>query len=171
MSWLKKISLVGLCLVVLGCTGLSVKHLNKAPFSPNQTQSLSMRYLTFKYTPYYSLQGYTVKGKTFFKEDKIPGWATYIQELWLAIYLSDAKGKVLAKQIKVYLPQKLTPAGIPFEFSLTPKEIPTQRPLFLTFGYSFKLSPQADYKPPLKSDPLTGDKELIFYASQGALVY
>jgi len=170
MSFLKKV-IYFLIIFLIGCSHLSVRHLEKSPLLTQQKTSLEMRYLKFSYTPLCTIQGYRVKGRAFFKQESIPGWAKYIQELWLAIYLSDAKGKVLAKQLKVYLPQKLEDSGVPFEFSLTPEEIPSKRPLFITFGYSFKLTPAANYKPGFKSSPLTEDKDLIFYASQGALNY
>lgn len=152
----------------LACTNLNVRHLTKRPIQINTPQEIKMRYLNFIFTARYGeKQTYIIKGNTFFKN--IPMWASYIQELWLTAYLCNEEGKVLAKELKVYQSQPIPKKGLPFSFKLKIKK--ASYPInYITFGYSFKLSPNANYKESLISHPLSGEKDLIFYASQKAFL-
>jgi len=166
-----KIVLFLILIFLWGCSGLSVTHLHKNPLELEQRDVIKMKYMTFVYTTSINSKGYLIKGKAYFNQDKIPNWAHYIQELWLQAYLSDGLGRVLAKNIKCFTPQPIPSKGLDFEFVLVPNYIPQASKIYVTFGYSFKLSAleNANQKSFIPK-PLTGDHDSFFYASQGALI-
>lgn len=156
---------------VWGCSNLSVSHLRKNPLELDQKEVIKMKYLTFIYTTTITSKGYLVKGKAYFNQTKIPNWTHYIQEMWLQAYLSDGLGRVLAKDIKCITPQPIPAQGINFSFTLVPSYIPQASKMYVTFGYSFKLSGlEEPNQTSLTPKPLTGEQDSFFYASQGALV-
>ncbi|WP_051617007.1 hypothetical protein [Desulfonatronovibrio hydrogenovorans] len=164
----KIILLLSVLLFMAGCSHLSVRHLDKNPFSLNQTDHLGMRFLDFEYVSMVENGDYVVTGVALPKTDVLPGWAEWLHDFWLAVYLSDEKGKVLARDHQVFSTRRLDPVdGIPFEFRLEPEKMPVTRDIFLTFGYRMNLS-ESRYVRPSQDKPLTGERS-VFFASEGAL--
>ncbi|MCA1742959.1 MAG: hypothetical protein ABR542_04445 [Desulfonatronovibrio sp.] len=163
-----------ICILILvacmaGCSHLSVRHMEKNPFKLDQTDQLSMRYWNFEYTSTVKNGDYVVKGLAMPKTGVIPGWAEWLHDFWISVYLSDEQGRVLAKDLVVFPTQKLDPAaGINFEFVMEPEKMPSSKGVFLTFGYRMSLTENRFQSPEL-SRPLTGEQS-VFFASEGAVV-
>ncbi len=165
----EKIIILALLLgLVAGCSHMSVRHLDRNQLQLNQTEQLSMRYWNFEYVSLVENGDYVVRGVALPRMEVIPAGEQWLHDFWLSVYLSDEKGKVVARDLEVFLPQKLDPVeGIRFEFSMSPERIPATRDVFLTFGYRMRLT-EDRYYGPLRERPLTGDKS-VFFASEGAL--
>ncbi|WP_051307294.1 hypothetical protein [Desulfomicrobium escambiense] len=158
-----KTALVLLTLLVASCAHLSVVHLDKKPWTLGQQETLAMRYWEFTYTSRLEDNRLIVTGTAKPVADAIPVWATWIQDLWMQIYLSDDSSRVLAKDLRLYLPTGLDrDKGVPFEFHLTPESLGSSGPLFISFGYRMELTAE-------KSTQGTANKAEVFFASQGAL--
>lgn len=102
------LSLVLTVLFIGGCAHLSVIHLDKNPWTLGQQETLTMRYWEFSYTSRLEDNRLIVSGTAKPVEGAIPQWATWIQDLWMQIYLSDDNSRVLAKDLRLYLPTALT---------------------------------------------------------------
>lgn len=164
----KTMLLAFLMVFMTGCSYLSVRHLDKNLFEQNQSGELSMRYWDFKYEGKVENGEYIVSGVALPKTETLPGWAEWLHDFWLAAYLSDEKGVVLSKDLHVFPTQELDPEkGVKFEFNMSPETMPSDRSLFLTFGYRMSLT-QDRFDTPLHEDPLTGEQS-VFFASEGAL--
>jgi hypothetical protein len=151
------------CLLVASCAHLSVIHLDKNPWILGQEDALPMRYWTFAYTSRLEDNKLVVSGTAKPVAGAIPPWATWVQDLWMQIYLSDDQSRVLAKDLRLYLPMHLDHAqGVPFEFHLTPEALGSSGPLYISFGYRMELTAE-------KNTEGTGTKAEVFFASQGAL--
>jgi len=134
------LALVFLSLLLGGCSHLSVKHLNRRPWVLEAGQELKMKYLRFEFQVLPMKDRFGVRG-TAYPLDVIPGWGEWIRDLWLEAYLSDADGRVMARDLHVYLPKKLDyEKGLEFEFILKPEELGSGGELFITFGYRMVLS-------------------------------
>jgi hypothetical protein len=158
-----KTALVALTLLVASCAHLSVVHLDKKPWTLGQQETLAMRYWEFTYTSHLENNRLVVTGTARPVAGAIPEWATWIQDLWMQIYLSDDRSKVLAKDLRLYLPTTLDHAkGVPFEFHLTPESLGSSGPLYVSFGYRMELTAE-------KSTQGSASKAEVFFASQGAL--
>lgn len=145
-----------------GCAQLNVRHLQRSPWLPHETQSLQMRFWRFEYEPVALEDAYGVRGQAFPVAEGLPEWAARVDELWFAVYLCDSLGRVLAKDVAVLLPREFSPqqqTGIPFEFRLSPDDIGQSEQLFITFGYRMVLS---DGGP-------GGAQPRVFFANEGAL--
>lgn len=150
--------MIGAC----GCAHQSVRHMPRKPWMVRESQSLTTRFWRFDYESAPLGGKYGVYGAAYPERDDIPDWATWIEELWLAAYLSDSLGRVIAKDLRVYVPKPLDArTGVSFEFILTPEEL-GQGSLYVTFGYRMMLSDGADRAEP-PSEPR------VFFASEGAL--
>ena len=158
-----KTALVLVTLLVASCAHLSVVHLDKKPWTLGQQETLAMRYWEFTYTSRLEENKLIVTGTAKPVAGAIPEWATWIQDLWLQIYLSDDSSRVLAKDLRLYLPTHLDPEkGVPFEFHLTPQSLGSSGPLYISFGYRMELTAE-------KSTLGANSKADVFFASQGAL--
>lgn len=156
-------SLLILGLTVGACAHLSVIHLDKKPWTLGQEERLGMRYWEFSYTSRMEDNRLVVAGTAMPVSDSIPSWATWIQDLWLQAYLSDDRSRVLAKDLRLYLPMQLDhEKGVPFEFHLTPQALGTSGPVYISFGYRMELTAE-------KSTMPAGSKSQVFFANQGAL--
>ncbi len=149
------------CLALLACAQLNVHHLQRSPWKPNVQQTLTLKYWRFDYEPVPMADAFGIRGTASPVRESLPEWATGMEELWFAVYLSDSRGSVLAKQVQVLLPRQLTPdTAIPIEFILRPEEIGGSEQLFVSFGYRSVISGG--------QDPVTGEPRM-FFASEGAL--
>jgi hypothetical protein len=158
-----KTALVLLTLLVASCAHLSVVHLDKKPWTLGQQETLAMRYWEFSYTSRLEDNKLVVTGTARPVTGAVPEWATWIQDLWMQIYLSDDQSRVLAKDLRLYLPTQLDHAkGVPFEFHLTPQSLGSSGPLYISFGYRMELTAE-------KSTLGLNSKDQVFFASQGAL--
>ncbi|WP_052507125.1 hypothetical protein [Desulfonatronovibrio magnus] len=154
--------------LLVGCSHLSVRHLAKNPFQLNETNHLSMRYWNFEYMTVVDNGDYIVRGVAMPKTSVIPGWAEWLHDFWISVYLSDEKGVVLAKDLKVFPTQKLDRVhGVNFEFQMEPEKMPSSQDTYLTFGYRMRMT-ESQFHSPETDRPLTGDKS-VFFASEGAL--
>lgn len=145
------------------CAHLSVVHLDKKPWTVGQNDSLTMRYWTFSYTSRMEDNKIIVSGTARPVKDAVPEWAIWIQDLWLQVYLSDGQSRVLAKDLRLYLPTELDHAqGIPFEFHLQPEALGSSGPLHISFGYRMELASE-------RRTAASQAQPRIFFASQGAL--
>lgn len=157
------LGLVILSLMFAACAHLSVVHLDKKPWTLGQKEILPMRYWEFSYTSRLEENKLIVSGTAKPVAGAIPEWATWIQDLWMQIYLSDDQSRVLAKDLRLYLPTNLDhEKGVPFEFHLTPEALGSSGPLYISFGYRMELTAE--------KNTLGGNaKTPVFFASQGAL--
>ena len=145
------------------CAHLSVVHLDKRPWTLGQEDALAMRYWTFSYTSRMEENKIIVSGTALPIPGAIPEWAVWIQDLWLQVYLSDDQNRVLAKDLRLYLPTHLDHAqGVPFEFHLQPNALGASGPLHITFGYRMELASK-------KRTAASQTPPKVFFASQGAL--
>ncbi len=150
-------------LCIAGCAHLSVVHLDKNPWTLGQEDTLPMRYWEFSYTSRLEDNRLIVSGTARPIAGTIPSWATWIQDLWMQIYLSDDQSRVLAKDLRLYLPMGLDhEKGVPFEFHLTPEALGSSGPLYISFGYRMELTAE-------KNTLGTRGTSQVFFASQGAL--
>jgi len=151
-----------LALFAAGCAQTNVRHLNRQPWRLNSMQSLDMKFWRFKFECLTQKNMLGVRGVAHPIESAVPAWAANIDELWLAVYLNDATGRVLAKNLLVLLPRPLDRKnGISFEFLLEPEDLGQSEHIFVTFGYRMVLS---DGKAVVQ-----GEKANIFFANEGAL--
>lgn len=131
--------LVGL-LFVVGCSHQSVRHLVLQPWQLNEARTLDLRYWRFDYTATPDDDRFVVQGTAVPRADALPKWVDTLEELWVVVYLADAEGRVLAKDVQVFDP---TPPDVfaPREFSLAlvPDDVDAG-PLFITFGYRMSAS-------------------------------
>jgi hypothetical protein len=149
------------CLTLLACAQLNVRHLQRSPWKPSIQQTLTLKYWRFVYEPVPMADAYGIRGTALPVRESLPEWATGVEELWFAVYLSDSHGRVLAKDVQVLLPRELTPdTAIPIEFVLKPEEIGGSEQLFVSFGYRTVISGG--------EDPNTGAPRILF-ANEGAL--
>ncbi|MDY0226905.1 hypothetical protein SAMN04488082_12110 [Desulfomicrobium apsheronum] len=157
------LSLVIAVLLLTGCAHLSVVHLDKNPWTLGQQETLVMRYWEFNYTSRLEDNRLIVSGTAIPVAGAIPEWATWIQDLWMQIYLSDDQSRVLAKDLRLYLPTSLDhEKGVPFEFHLTPESLGSSGPLYISFGYRMELTAE-------KNTLGAAGTSQVFFASQGAL--
>jgi hypothetical protein len=154
-----------LLLVVLlaACAHVSVLHLNKASWVPGQETTLATRHWTFIFRGESQDNRIVIRGTALPRSEEIPDWATWAQDLWMQVYLSDATGQILAKDLRLYLPQDIR-RGIPLEFHMEPKSIGTSGPLSISFGYRMELTAGRNINE--RPEHL---KNAVFFASQGAL--
>jgi hypothetical protein len=143
-----------------GCSHLSVRHMNRQPWSVGTPQSLEMKYWRFEYETVPLHDKFGIRGVAYPVTGQIPDWAAWVDELWLAAYLSDSRGRVIAKDLSVYLPRPLQPSrGVGFEFILQPEDLGRAGHLYVTFGYRMVLTESAE--PDGEHQP--------FFANEGAL--
>ncbi len=150
-------------LFIAGCAHLSVVHLDKNPWTLGQEKTLPMRYWEFSYTSRLEDNRLVVSGTAKPVSGAIPEWATWIQDLWMQVYLSDDQSRVLAKDLRLYLPAPLDhDNGVPFEFHLAPESLGSSGPLYISFGYRMELTAE-------KNTLGANAPGKVFFASQGAL--
>jgi len=154
------IACVGISLA-LGCTSPSVFHLKKNPWVINRPQSLTMSYMRFTYTVYQDSGGIYVIGRAYPRKNKIPPWGRWADEIWLGVYLCDARGSILAKDIRIFPPQEITSNGFPFTFIIRPQRFGGPGPLYITFGYRLKIT-----DPPFSRGKY--DRPRVFFAIEKA---
>lgn len=145
------------------CSHTSVRHLNRAPWGTGKTQTLEMKFWRFDYKAMPVEDSFGIRGTAFPNSANVPDWPKHIDELWLAVYLSDLTGKVIAKDVHVLLPRPLNRgAGVDFEFLLKPEDLGGTHKLFVTFGYRMVLSDRS---------PGEGEAAApkVFFAHEGAL--
>ncbi|GAB1410004.1 hypothetical protein MASR1M90_11580 [Desulfovibrionales bacterium] len=161
-----KLLALALACLCMSCAHLSVIHLNKKPWILGQQETLAMRYWEFTYTSKLENNRLVVSGRAVPIPGSIPDWATWIQDLWMQIYLSDDHSFVLAKDLRLYLPTELDrEKGVAFEFHLTPDSLGASGPVFISFGYRMELTAGRLPLQPAASAP----PAQVFFASQGAL--
>lgn len=163
------VTIAALLLGALSCTSQSVRHLKQHPWSLDHPQSLRTNYLFIDFMCTQDPEGLQVRGTAVPRSDgPIPEWATWARDLWLGAYLSDRTGQVLAQEIQVLPPQKLSSSHpIDFAFVLEPHSMGEPGPVFISFGYRLVLAPG----PENTGGKTKGHKETspVFFASESAL--
>lgn len=153
-----------LLIMAAACAHLSVIHLEKRPWVMGQKATLTMRCWEFAYSSRLEGNKLIVSGTAKPLPDAIPEWATWIQDLWMQVYLCDDKSRVLAKDLRLYLPTQLDYVqGVPFEFHLMPEALGSSGPLNISFGYRMEVTAGRE------NPPGPDGKPKVFFASQGAL--
>jgi hypothetical protein len=156
-----------LLILVFGCSYASVGHLQRQPWVLNTHQELEMRFWTFSFVAESADGHYVLKGQAAPRIESLPEGLTWIEDLWLAAYISDDRGRVLAQDLLVFSALPLTSGeGVSFSFVLKPDQLSRSAPLEITFGYNMTLTPHREYVP---KKPLAGDKPGVFFAHEGAL--
>lgn len=144
--------------LLAGCSHHSVRHLPRLPWVVNTAQSLDTRFWTFEFTPMPMRDRFGLSGTARPLQDKLPPFASRIEELWLAAYLSDGSGKVIARDLRIYTPRQLSgEMAIPFDFILKPEDAASGQ-LFVAFGYRMVVTGQDE----------TGEQR-TFLASESSL--
>jgi hypothetical protein len=150
---------------IWGCAHLSVRHLQRRPWELERPQTLTMKFWRFEYRVVPMNDRFGVAGRAYPLEN-VPEWADYVGDLWFACYLADENGRVLAQDLRVFVPQELDrSAGLPFEFILKPENIGSGGKLYTTFGYRMVLRPG-----PAETTP-EGKEPEVFFASESAITY
>jgi len=161
------IGLVALVLTVSSCASQSVRHLKQKQWSLDQPQDMRTNYLRFHFRCTQDPEGLQVQGTAHPLQDgPIPKWATWARDLWMGVYLSDRSGQVLAQEILVLPPQRLTKdQPISFTFVLQPHSMGQPGPVFISFGYRLVLAPG-----PIRTQE-NGSRATspVFFASESAL--
>jgi hypothetical protein len=149
-----------------GCAHQSVNHLKRVPMvSGGVEQSVPLDYLHFVFTTMDSEEGVQVRGVAYPRTQIIPPWALWIEDIWMEGYLSDDRGHVLARDLRVFASRPLDPErGIPFSFTLRPLEMGRPGRIHVTFGYRMVLSRSASEH----TGSVPGVKD-VFFASEGAV--
>ncbi|MEG2140438.1 MAG: hypothetical protein RRY20_06600 [Bilophila sp.] len=127
-------------MLLMGCGGLSVRHLPSNQWKGETSQTLPMRYLSFQYQVVPVGGEVGVMAEAYPVINKLPDWASWYGEIVLNVYIADATGKVLASQENILVPRSLNrEAGLPVEATF---ELGTgrQQPLFVSFGYRLVLT-------------------------------
>jgi hypothetical protein len=149
-----------------GCSHLSARHLHRQPWVLNVPQSLAMTYWTFDFEAVPSSGKFTVRGEARPRREAVAPDLDRVDDLWLAAYLCDAKGRVLTKAIAFNDPATLDfGRPVPFSFTLSPKDV-EGGPLFIAFGYRMVLS--SSHGAPTGPAGETRRTE-PFFASEGAV--
>ena len=154
-----------------GCSYSSVGHLQRQPWILNVEQQLEMRFWNFSYVADSFGGQYRIKGRATPKTESLPADLGWIEDLWLAAYLSDDQGRVLAQDLRVYSSVPLDPdQGVAFTFTLRPDRLNRTASLQITFGYNMTLTPHGHYMaqeaPEKKRE---GEQSAVFFAHEGAL--
>ncbi|WP_051445499.1 hypothetical protein [Desulfocurvus vexinensis] len=154
-------------LLLAACAQTSVKHLNRNAWATDTDLSLTMQFWRFDYRIKAQGNQFAVRGTARPETAALPPTARWIEDLWLAAYLCDASGAVLAQDLRVADPGPLAPGvGLPFAFTLHPDALPPAGELYITFGYRMKLVPEGpeEDKPARQFSPAE-----VFFASEGAI--
>lgn len=155
--------------LAVGCSYTSVGHLQRQPWILNAEQQLEMRFWEFTYTAESFAGQYRVKGWAMPRTESLPADLGWIEDLWLAAYLSDDQGRVLAQDLRVFSSLPLDPAqGVSFSFTLRPDRLNRTASLQITFGYNMTLTPHENH---LNQEPgkKTAEERGVFFAHEGAL--
>lgn len=156
--------------LLTGCAAQTVRHLNRSQWKPETRQELVMDYVRFEYVSQRNAEGITVTGNAFPLAESVPEWAEWMEDLWIAGYLSDEGGEVLAKDIRLYTSRSLDfDRGIPFAFTLAPEEMGEPGPVYITFGYRLVLTALNPKKRKGPLGTLFDEKHDTFFASESAL--
>lgn len=157
------ILLVLVAVFAAGCVHMTVRHLKRQPWVLEQPQELSTKFWRFEYQVVPMRDRFGVRGVAYPLES-MPGWADWIRDLWMAVYLADENSHVIADDIRVFIPQELDrDKGLRFEFILKPNDLGAGGKLYLSFGYRMVLA-----KGPADSSE-EGQESEVFFASEGAL--
>lgn len=149
-----------LTLLLVACAGLSAGHLPRNPVRDEAPQRLEMRYVAFQYQARQDSGVLRVEGEAYPDVTRLPDWASWYGEIFVAVYLVDSEGRVLASHEEVLPARQLDrEAGFPVaaEFELGTA---AQQPLSLTFGYRLSLT---------DGQPGSGAEQRRTFVTEGAL--
>ena len=165
LAWITAV----LLLAVSSCASQSVRHLKQHPWSLDKPQMMRTNYLRFHFVCSQDPEGLQVQGTAHPLQDgPIPDWGTWARDLWMGAYLSDRSGRVLAQEIQVLPPQRLTQdQPISFTFVLQPHSMGEPGPVFISFGYRLVLAPSPAGTETKDNGPR--DNSPVFFASESAL--
>ena len=138
-----RVAMAAAFLLLAGCSGLCVGHLDPGPWAVNATRAMDTRFWRFLYVAEPMRDGFGLRGTARMKPEELPGDMAWIEALRFVAYLSDARGEVVARAEEEYPPRPLAaddPCGVPFNFVLHP-DTPVSAPLYVSFGYTMALAP------------------------------
>ena len=151
-----------IALTLSGCSFSSVRHLQRQAWVSSESQVLNMDYWTFAYVVERANGKILVTGEARPNTDATPEWAAWIDQLWLAVYVSDSRGEVLGDEFTILPSQPLSEETvIPFAFEVEPDRFGSEGDLYITFGYRMVLARSGN-------EPSTPDRK-VFFASEGAV--
>ncbi len=158
-------------ILLSGCAYTSVGHLQRQPWILNTQQNLEMRFWRFSYVAESADGHYTLIGRAEPVLNSLPTDLHWIDDLWLAAYLSDDQGRVLAQDLRVFSGLPLDSGqGVPFNFSLRPDRLNRSSALQVTFGYNMTLTPHESYTAEdLPTKQGLSEQKRVFFAHEGAL--
>ena len=158
-------------MILLGCSYSSVGHLQRQPWVLNTPQELEMRFWKFFFLAESSGGEYVLDGVAEPRVQNLPEGFNWIEDLWLEVYLSDDRGRVLARDLRVFSSLPLQAGvGVRYSFVLKPDQLTRSASLEVTFGYSMTLvsDPTRSVEDTTKTPPANG-KNGVFFAHEGAL--
>jgi hypothetical protein len=156
-------------LLLAACSQTSVRHLERNAWELEADRSLAMKFWRFDYRIAPLGDQFAVRGKAVPDTGALPPSVHWIDDLWLAAYLCDARGTVIAQDLRVAEPGPLAPGlGVPFEFTLRPDALPNAGELYITFGYRMKLVPEGPGEDEDEPRRTFAPAE-VFFASEGAM--
>ena len=155
------------CTLLGGCSSLNVKHLSPKPWQPDTPNRLALKFWTVDYSCVRDGNRFVITGTARPKTERFPAWSTWMSELVITAYLSDASGRVLTQETFRQAPGPFPPPGtdIPLKFTMTTAK-PVETPA-ITFGYRMILL--ADQPSMNRKNPLKARNAQVFFASQEAL--
>lgn len=139
------IVILGLALAVMTCACSayqSVAHMNRTPWAGNNVPStLTAKYLTFSFSGALSNGVFTVSGTVRPIKDTVPEWVQHLDHLDLTVYLTDPKGRVLARA-SMSVPPALWDSGqeMPFVLKMNVDSSDTAGRTEISFGYRMLLT-------------------------------
>ena len=155
-----------LLVLLMGCAHQSVYHLQRVPMASGGAEQLvDLDYWNFTFTTTDREGRVQVQGRALPRQSAMPPWAAWIEDLWMEAYLSDERGKVLARHLRVFDSRRLDfQEGVPFSFTLQPVEMGGPGRVYVSFGYRMVLSRSASDH----AGSVSGNTD-VFFASEGAL--
>lgn len=146
---MKRFAAVLLALLLTACAGLSVSHLPRNPYRDETPQRLEMRYVSFQYQAQRDSDMLRIEGEAYPDVTRLPDWASWYGEIYVAVYLVDSEGRVLSMQ-ETTLPARPLDREDGFRVSADfDLGTASQQPLNITFGYRLSLT---DGKPESKQE-------------------
>lgn len=162
-------TILGCLALCAGCARLSVSHLERRPLAVGADGQVAMQYFRFSYDTRLEGGDFTLRGLARPVTAGLPAWADRLESLTIAVYVSDADGRVLAKAEKTAPGLPLTPeTAVPFAFRFSPEGAARPGGLTVSFGYKAVFGSSAARQTlPGVDTPPPGS---VFFAGEGALL-
>ena len=161
-------ALCAILFLATACAELSASHLQRKAVEAGGQEHITGKFLVFDYEARPVASNFAITGTARPNMANLPAWADMVQELSITAYLCDENGTVLAQEQKNFHTRKLSPAGLGFVFSLSPKQTPAGQ-MSISFGYRGTFA--SSKRPPNGGQgPDNASGQLVFFASEGAVL-